>query len=385
MAGAPLVPAITAPLPAENTPAAPEILPLRPVDLSTAAAVWPQLTRPEDPAAFIRAINYSLDYLASPKAVTDYDHYPIPAVTRNRVWESLRQLRTLVQQTSDDQSWQQALAQHFELYAAAGHDGEGTVHFTGYFEPVYTASRIPTADYRYPLYRKPPDLDSWSSPQPTRLDLEGVDGLQGEQGPLANLELVWLQDRLEAFLIQVQGSAKLQLTDDTTMSVGYAGRTDYPYTSIGRLLVTDGKLAADQLSLPNLIQYFQTHPEDLDRYLPQNQRFVFFRETAGGNPTGTLSVPVTPGISIATDKTLLPPGAPALMALPLPELLPDGQWTVRDTNRLVLDQDTGGAIIGPGRVDLFTGTGAVAGELAGRINTNGQLYYLLVPEPAAPR
>jgi membrane-bound lytic murein transglycosylase A len=190
---------------------------------------------------------------------------------------------------------------------------------------------------------------------------------------------VWLSSRLEAFLVQVQGSAKLQLTNGQIMSVGYAGRTEYPYTSIGRALVNDGKIDPENLSLPNLIAYFEAHPAELDRYLPQNERFIFFRENNSGQPpTGSLSVPVTAGYSIATDKSLLPPGAAAAIQVPLPQQTPQGTWSSQPTTRLVLDQDTGGAILGPGRVDLFVGTGPQAGELAGRINTPGRLYYLLL-------
>jgi membrane-bound lytic murein transglycosylase A len=205
-----------------------------------------------------------------------------------------------------------------------------------------------------------------------------VDGLTGGQGALAGLELVWLASRLEAFLVQVQGSAKLQLTDGTVMSVGYAGRTEYPYTSIGRALVEDGKIDPDRLSLPNLLAYFEAHPEDLNNYLPRNERFIFFREGDGGPPTGSLSVPVTAGYSIATDKSLMPPGAIAAIQLALPQQTPQGTWGSQPITRLVLDQDTGGAIQGAGRVDLYVGSGSQAGELAGRINTSGRLYYLLL-------
>ncbi|PSN14963.1 murein transglycosylase, partial [filamentous cyanobacterium CCP5] len=216
-------------------------------------------------------------------------------------------------------------------------------------------------------------------PHPTRIDLEGEDGLQASQGPLTGLELVWLRDRLEAFLVQVQGSARLQLTDGSYLSVGYAGRTEYPYISIGRALIEAGKVPAEGLTLEAVIAYFEAHPEDLDTYLPLNQRFIFFRETDGGPPLGTFSVPVTAGRSIATDKALMPPGALALIALPLPRRDDQG-WQSDWVNRFVLNQDTGGAIQGAGRVDLFLGSGPEAGALAGQINTSGQLFFLLLRE-----
>ncbi len=351
---------------------------LQPLPESQQSQVWADLSWPPERSALIQAINHSLTYLASPKAAVDYQNPVIPGLSRDRLWRSLQRLRQLVQTSPDRPSWQAALAREFQLYQAIGQDGQGTVAFTGYFEPHFRASPVPTPEYAYPLYRRPPDLDTWPRPHPTRLDLEGIDGLAGSQGPLAGLELVWLADRLEAFLVQVQGSAQLDLPDGRVMAVGYAGRTDYPYTSIGRALVEDGKIAAADLSLPRVREYFTAHPADLDTYLPRNQRFIFFRETPGGAPIGSLRVPVTAGYSIATDKSLMPPGAIALIQLALPQRSPTGAWVSRPTTRLVLDQDTGGAIVGPGRVDLFVGSGAEAGELAGRINGPGRLFYLLL-------
>ncbi|MEY3297922.1 MAG: Membrane-bound lytic murein transglycosylase [Cyanobacteriota bacterium] len=360
----------------------PPTVPLRPTPAAEVADFWATVHLPQDRRPLLQAIQHSLTYLATPKAAMDYQTHPTPDITQERVIRSLHRLHQLVQNSPNDAAFQAALAREFVLYQSIGRDGEGTVGFTGYFEPYYAASAVPTAEFRYPLYRRPADLDSWPTPHPTRLELEGADGLQGSQGPLQGLELVWLASRLEAFLVQVQGSAKLGLPDGRVMTVGYAGRTDYPYTSIGRALVEDGKIAAEDLSLPNLLAYFEAHPTELDTYIPQNERFIFFRATDGGPPTGSLSVPVTAGHSIATDKSLMPPGAMAIIQAPLPQRGPSGDWDSQPTTRLVLDQDTGGAIIGPGRVDLFVGSGPEAGELAGRINTPGQLYYpLLRPSP----
>ncbi len=270
---------------------------------------------------------------------------------------------------------QAAITTEFDFYQAAGQDGAGTVAFTGYFEPTYQASFTPNETYRYPIYKRPSALDQWSQPHPTRADLEGTDGLQSYQGPLKDLELVWLPTRLEAFLIQVQGSARLEMIDGSTFSVGYDGRTDYPYTSIGRALIDDGIIPAEELTLPVLMEYFEQNPAALDSYIPRNNRFVFFRATNGAPATGSLGYPVTAGRSIATDKALMPPGALALINLPFPQT--NGE---SPTSRLVLDQDTGGAIKGAGRVDLFVGTGSEAGEVAGLINSEGSLYYLLLKD-----
>lgn len=333
-----------------------------------------------DRASLLTAIDNSLAYLRTPGSVTAYRNYAVPGITHSRVQRSLMRFRTLVNQSDSARSLQQAVAAEFDLYQAIGQDEAGTVAFTGYFEPTYAASRTPTAEYRYPIYRSPPNLAQWPEPHPTRLALEGADGLQAARGPLKGLELAWLPDRLEAFLIQVQGSARLEMTDGSTLSVGYDGRTNYAYSSIGRALIDDGIIAEADLSLPVLLDYFAQHPEALDRYLPRNNRFVFFRETNGAAATGSLGFPVTAGRSIATDKSVMPPGALALINLPLPQKNAEGTLVPTPASRFVLDQDTGGAIKGAGRVDIFVGTGTDAGEVAGLINDSGKLYYLLLKE-----
>ncbi|MEL6468510.1 MAG: MltA domain-containing protein [Cyanobacteria bacterium J06623_4] len=330
--------------------------------------------------ALLEAIGHSLRYFRSLRSLAAYRDYPIEGITHSRVRDSLLKFRTLLIQSQSAAELQQAVAAEFDLHQAIGQDEAGTVAFTGYFEPTYAASLAPSADYRYPIYQQPPDLDQWPEPHPTRAALEGTDGLQADQGPLKGLELAWLPSRIEAFLIQVQGSARLELADGSTFSVGYDGRTNYPYSSIGRALIDDGIIPEDELSLPILLDYFDQNPEALDSYLPRNDRFVFFRATDGAPATGSLGYPVTAGRSIATDKSIMPPGALALITLPLPQRSPDGTLESSTTARFVLDQDTGGAIKGPGRVDLFVGTGAEAGEVAGVINNTGALYYLLLKE-----
>lgn len=357
------------------------------VPLGQDEQIWGHLGQPGDRATLLRAIDHSLRYLASNRAVNDYQKIdrtafgnPSASALRARVRRSLQRFRHLVLTQPTATALQQAVTQEFVFYQAIGKDGQGSVGFTGYFEPTYRASRVPTAEYRYPLFRRPPNLDQWPTPHPTRLELEGADGLQFAQGPLRGLELVWLRDRLEAFLVQVQGSARLQLTDGRILTVGYAGRTDYPYVGIGRELVNAGKFTLAELNLPRLIQYFREHPEELAIYLPRNQRFIFFQETHGAPATGSIGVPVVAGRSIATDKTLFPPGALALIHTPLPERNAQGGLEQRLVSRYVLDQDTGGAIRGPGRVDVFMGTGPAAGDRAGFVNATGRLYYLLLRE-----
>lgn len=340
--------------------------------------IWGLEGKQGDWRAMLAAIDHSLRYLRSPAAVKAYRRYPVRGVTRDRVLRSLERFHYLVRTSRTPEELQAAVRREFVFYQSNGRDGKGNVLFTAYYEPVHLASRVPTAEFRYPLYRLPANFAKWRKPHLTRTQLEGKDGLLGAKSPLRGLEMVWLRDRLDAFLVQIQGSAQLQLTDGSTMTIGYAGKTNYPYTSIGKELAKDGKLPLSGLTLPVMINYFQQYPDQLNNYLPRNHGFVFFQETKGAPAKGCLGVPVTAERSIATDKSLMPPGALALIHTQLPSQDDLGQMEYSTVSRYVLDQDTGSAIKGAGRVDYFMGTGKTAGDRAGVTGSNGQLYYLLL-------
>jgi len=366
----------TQPKPSQAQPPILPVLSLEDSDIDD--QLWGNSGKAGDRKALLVAVERSLRYLQTEQAIEAYQNYPIPGVDRGRVQRSLKRFRQLLLTAPSAAVLQATVEREFVFYQATGKDGQGTVAFTGYFEPVHVASRIPTREFRYPIYRLPPDFNRWGNPPPTRLQLEGEDGLQFSKGRLKGLALAWLHDRLEAYLIQVQGSARLKLTDGRTMTIGYAGHTNYPYTSIGKELVKTGKIRQEDLSLPALIKYFEQNPADLNIYLPRNQRFVFFEETDGAPAMGSLGVPVTPERSIATDKSIFPPGALALLQTQIPYPNTAGQLEQRPVTRYVVDQDTGGAIKGAGRVDIFMGTGKMAGDRAGLINSTGKLYYLLL-------
>jgi membrane-bound lytic murein transglycosylase A len=340
--------------------------------------IWGGSGSKGDRAALLKAVDHSLRYLQSPRAVEDYRKYNLPGINRDLVWRSLLRFRQLLLTSQSASELERRVRREFQAYQAIGNDGRGTVAFTGYFEPVHLASRRPTAEFRYPIFRLPPNFATWATPHPTRRELEGTDGLQFSQTRLGGLELAWLRDRLEAYLIQVQGSARLQLVEGGTMTVGVAGATRQPYTSLGKELVKEGKIRQEELSLPVVIRYLQANPADLNEFLPRNARFVFFKETGGAPATGSLGVPVTAERAIATDKSIFPPGALALIQTQIPYPNRSGQLEQRSVSRYVLDQDTGSAIRGPGRVDIFMGTGQQAGDRAGLINSPGKLYYLLL-------
>ncbi|OBQ36365.1 MAG: murein transglycosylase [Anabaena sp. MDT14b] len=373
-------------------PVTPEIPPvvlpaLQPIDLETVCTPQNCLGLDEqlwgkrgDKQALLTSIDNSLRYLATSRAVTAYQNYPIKEITLNRVQRSLVRFRQLVVSSQSAAELQAAVRREFVFYQSVGNDGKGTVKFTAYYEPVYTASRVRTSVYKYPLYRLPPDFQKWPKPHPKRIDLEGKNGLLGDKSRLRGLEILWFRNRLDAYMVHIQGSAQIRLTNGRRTSVGFAGGTDYAWTSIGRELAKDGKMPLSGLTMPKLITYFRQHPKELSNYLPRWERFVFFAETNGTPATGSILVPVTAERSIATDKSLMPPGALALIINSFPYPTNGGKLESRLVNRFVLDQDTGSAIKGPGRVDYFMGSGQLAGDRAGISGGNGLLFYLLLKE-----
>lgn len=336
--------------------------------------LWGNQCHRGDKQALIQAINHSLSYLNTASAAKAYQNYPVKAITRDRVRRSLVRFKTLLQQSPSPEALQGVIQREFQFYQATGNDNQGTVHFTGYFEPIYTASRQRTVEYRYPIYAKPANFGSWKAPHPTRATLEGIDGL-GTTSPLKGQEIAWFKHRLDAYLIQVQGSAKLNWVDGGQTSIAFAGTTDYPYTSLGKETIKEGIFQPGEVTLPKLIDYFAQNPQELDRFIPRNNRMVFFQQTSAATPArGSIGVPVTAERSVATDKALMPPGAIAVLATQIP----DCQGNKVAVQRFVLDQDTGSAIKGPGRVDIFMGTGQLPGDRAGLMSDDGHFYYLLL-------
>lgn len=353
---------------------------LRPNCLGWDEQIWDQRGKIGDRKALLDSIDNSLLYLTKGDAIAAYQNYPVREITLDRVRRSLLRFRQLVVSSESAAQLQAAVQREFVFYQSVGNDGKGTVKFTAYYEPVYTASRVRTAIYKYPLYRLPPNFSQWPKPHPKRIDLEGRDGLKGNKSKLHGLELLWFRDRLEAYMVHIQGSAQIKLTNGKTTSIGYAGGTDYPWTSIGKELAKDGKLPLNGLTMPRMIAYFRQKPQELSNYLPRWKRFIFFQETGGTGATGSIHVPVTAERSIATDKSLMPPGALALIYNSFPYSASGGKLERRTVSRFVLDQDTGSAIKGPGRVDYFMGSGKLAGDRAGVTGGNGSLYYLLLKE-----
>ena len=286
----------------------------------------------------------------------------------------------------------EAAREIFTPYRSDGRDGGPLV--TGYYEPVVSGRKQPGGAFVHPLYRRPPDLveielpagasdngrvsgrivDGELFPYYSRREIDGR-GILGGRG----LELVWLDDPIERFFLHVQGSGVVDLGDGNRLRVGYAGSNGRPYTSIGRLLRDAGFLEAGETTAPAIRRWLRANPALADEVLYANERYIFFRAAPEG-PFGSLGVALTPGRSAAADASRYAPGALAYLDTRVPVVDPEsGQRTgYRALRRFIVLQDTGAAITGPGRLDLFFGTGRLPGLEAGHMAEPATLY-LFVP------
>ena len=271
-------------------------------------------------------------------------------------------------------------------------DARGHGFLTGYYEPEVEASLTPDARFAYPLYGVPHDLvkvDDVSRPagldpsfrfarrRPDEHLDEYPDRAAIEAGFLKGrgLEIAWLDSPVDAFFIHVQGSARLKLSDGRKLRVTYAAKTGHPFTAVGRILVQEGELTLQQADMDGIRAWLAAHPDRVRGLLDRNRSFIFFREAEVEDeslgPVAAAKVPLTPMASIAVDRELQTFGTPFF--LDAPELVLDGT----PFRRLMIAQDTGSAILGPARADIFVGSGLPAGQAAGRVRHAGDFYALL--------
>jgi membrane-bound lytic murein transglycosylase A len=328
----------------------------------------------------LTATKRSLNYLQKPSS---NGFFPRSEIKHEKVVKSLHAFVDLLESTLSDAETIDQIKQRFDVYTSVGCDNQGTVLFTGYYTPVFKASKSRTSEFRYPLHRLPPNHVKNLKTGET-LGLRQADGSVDSNypdratllsnGQLNELGFVWLRHAFEAYLIGVQGSAILELTSGEGLEVGYAGNNGHPYKSLGLAMVKSGKIQRKDLNLRSMINYFEAHPEEFEPLAAANGRYIFFQESDGG-PFGCLNEKVSGMVSIATDKSIFPRGALCFMQAPLPSSGPGGSY--RD---FVLDQDAGGAIRAPGRCDVFMGVGESAGILAGHTLAEGRLYYLFLKD-----
>jgi len=284
--------------------------------------------------------------------------------------------RAMELRSPGDEEARRFLEENFTPWRLANPDGATEGLITGYYEPLLRGSRAKAAPFLYPLYGPPDDLLTIDL-SATNPELRGM-RLRGREArgaaPVAGKEILWVDDPIEAFFLQIQGSGRIQLEGGETLRLGYADQNGHPFQSIGRYLVERGELQLSEASMPAIKAWAAANPKRLEELLNQNPSFVFFRELPladpASGPVGALGVPLAPGRSIAVDPRYVPLGAPVFLATTFPA-------STTALTRLVLAQDAGGAIRNPVRADFFWGFGPEAGAQAGRMRQQGRMWTLL--------
>lgn len=285
----------------------------------------------------------------------------------------------------------------FIVYEAAGND-KNEVLFTGYFEPTYEGRLQKTGEFSFPIYSKPNDLleidlSSFSDqykghkrlfgrvsemnkqvlPYYTRKEISGLKDFHLKAEPVA-----WLKSRVDGFFLEVQGSGRIDLGSGKLMRVQYAAANGRAYTSVGKYLIDQNEISNEKMSMQAIRQWLDAHPQRVDEVLNQNQSYVFFKKETDG-PYGSLGVKVTAFRSIATDNAIFPKGGLCFIQTKLPDKKfqdPAKEW--EKASLFVMNQDTGGAIKGPARADLFCGSGGYAEFTAGHMKHYGRLFFLVL-------
>jgi len=339
------------------------------------------------------AIERSIEYLKRLPADRKFVYGP-HKYTAGYVIESMNTFMDILAGSAGSKDLDKKVRRLFHVYKSIGSDGKGSMLFTGYYEPVLKGSLARSEEYDYPLYTKPSDLtviglerfsarfkgeriiarydDNRVVPYYNRKEIDVDKVLEGK-----GLELLWVSDPVDIFFLQVQGSGVIELEDGNVQRVHYAASNGRPYRSIGRVLIDEKILSRDEISLQAVKTYLKGHPKERNRIMNYNESYIFFEKVDNG-PFGNIDVVLTAGRSIATDYRLFPKGALAFIVTEKPEIDQSDritEWT--SFSRFVTNQDTGGAIRGAGRVDLFWGTGKYAGIEAGAMQQHGEMYFLV--------
>ncbi len=343
-----------------------------------------------------QAVRNSLSYYERLPEETTFK-FGSEEVSLNRMKRTLRAFLLLLDETRSWTELADGVRENFIIYRSVGRNAEQEVLFTGYYEPIIQGSLTPDEHYRFPIYGVPDDL--------LQIDLglfkpeyQGVRLVGRSEGrrvvPYYNrkeidsdrklagkgYELVWVADPVERFFLRIQGSGRIRLLNGEYIRLGYAAKNGWPWRAIGRLMIEEGLIPKEAMSMQAIRRYLKQHPEEMVEIFSYDPSYVFFQTEKGG-PFGNITVPLTPGRSIATDSSLFPKGALAFIECEKPIFARDGVilgWT--PFGRYALNQDTGGAIRGPGRVDLFWGSGPFSRVAAGHLKHSGALYFLLLRE-----
>jgi membrane-bound lytic murein transglycosylase A len=357
---------------------------------------FPEFLDDMDRDSLILAVTRNMEYLNRLGPETIFQYGP-DDFTIQQVRESQEAFLDLLEKGLDPDQLSGEIRKKFRVYRATGRAQKRKVLFTGYYEPIYEGSQTPDQVFKYPLYRLPDDLikidlslfnEKFKGenivariqgkkvlPYYSRYQIEAEKALAGK-----GLEMVWLKDPLDVAFLHVQGSGRVRLPDGKELLVQYQASNGQPYRSIGRYMVERGFLAGEEMSMQKIRKYLTENPEVLGEVLNHNPSYVFFRKVENG-PLGSIGVLLTPGRSVALDSRVFPKGALGFVVCQKP--LVDDQGNIIGWNkfyRFVVNQDTGGAIKGAGRADIFWGSGPYAELTAGHLRHEGDLY-ILIKEP----
>ncbi len=344
-----------------------------------------------------RAIAFSLQRLETqdPETLLTFGRQKIRL---QRLKDSLTDLQARLGELGLGEPFYRYLQQNYLFFRSSARQ----VLFSGYYEPLLRGSLQPSPAYPYPLYRRPEDLlvvdlsqyyffkkypdlprllrgrladNDRVIPYYSREEIDSGSKLAGK-----NLEIIWVDDPVDIFFLQIQGSGQVVLEDGRLLHIGYADQNGHPYRAIGQLLIQMGVLKKEEASMQSIRAFLRAHPQERERILNANPSYVFFRLQEEG-PFGSFGAPLTPWRSLAADSRLFPPGALALIETEKP-VFDDRQQILRweRFRRLALIQDTGGAIRGAERIDLFCGSGAAAEATAGHMRQAGTFVLLLKKE-----
>jgi Membrane-bound lytic murein transglycosylase len=306
---------------------------------------------------FSFALEQSLAHVSGRPPKQAAINYPGLQVSNETLAATLLHLQTLLPRLDAEPS---LLATEFQWFRIGPDFG-----ITGYFEPALNASRKKSAKYSYPLYKKPANLRK-GRPYHTRHAIDRKGALAGKK-----LEIAWVDSEADAFFLHVQGSGRLNFDDGTSSHILYADKNNREYKSLGRMMKEMGLLEEGNVSMQSIRQYLADHPEQQAELFDMNPSYVFFREASSG-PLGSMGRPLTPWVSVATDRSVLPHGSLAFLITPLPR--EDRGET--PFYALVLPQDRGGAIK-RNRMDIFCGAGKGAEFVAGHLDARGAVYILV--------
>lgn len=319
------------------------------------------------------------------------DAYPAAHLLR-----SLEVFADFIRTHPDPANLNRFISENFQVYQAAGQGPQRQVLYTGYYEPLLRGRSAPDARFNVPVLGRPDnlvkiDLGAFSAqygdkvltgrltPEGTvvpffeRREIEETDALNG-RAPV----LTWMESEVDLFFLQIQGSGRVILEDGRILHVHYDSTNGQPYRSIGKLLIDENKIPLEEMSMQKIRSYLEAHPEDLRRVLNYNPSYVFFKLEEDG-PLGCLNVKLTPGRSIALDRRIFP--LPVLAYVETEKPLIDGSGNIvgwQRFGRFAVSQDTGGAIKGPARADLYWGSGTYAEIAAGHMRHRGPLYMLVL-------